>query len=56
MAQLDFPAFETHLKAFDFQRLFLEVLGWNRPATGRDWQATRSRWRRSMPGAMSSAA
>jgi hypothetical protein len=39
MAQLDFPAFETHLKAFDFQRLFLDVLGWNRPAAGRDWQA-----------------
>lgn len=39
MAQLDFPAFEKHLKAFDFQRLFLDVLGWNRPAAGRDWQA-----------------
>jgi hypothetical protein len=38
MAQLDFPAFEKHLKSFDFQRLFLEVLGWNRPGAGRDWQ------------------
>jgi hypothetical protein len=39
MAQLDFPAFEKHLKAFDFQRLFLDVLGWNLPVAGRDWQA-----------------
>lgn len=39
MAQLDFPAFEKHLKAFDFRRLFLDVLGWNQPAAGRDWQA-----------------
>lgn len=39
MAQLDFPAFEKHLKSFDFQRLFLEVLGWNRPGAGRDWQS-----------------
>ena len=38
MAQLDFPAFEKHLKAFDFQRLFVDVLGWNRPPLGRDWQ------------------
>lgn len=42
MAQLDFPAFEKHLKAFDFQRLFLDVLGWNRPSSGRDWQADRA--------------
>jgi hypothetical protein len=42
MAQLDFPAFEKHLKAFDFQRLFLDVLGWNRPASGREWQADRA--------------
>ncbi|MGM9425033.1 Eco57I restriction-modification methylase domain-containing protein [Hydrogenophaga sp. MI9] len=39
MAQLNFLAFEEHLKAFDFQRLFVDVLGWNRPAAGRDWQA-----------------
>ena len=39
MAQLDFQAFDKHLRAFDFQRLFLDVLGWNRPATGRDWQS-----------------
>ena len=38
MAQLDFPAFEKHLSAFDFPRLFVDVLGWNRPAAGRDWQ------------------
>lgn len=39
MAQLDFPNFEKHLKAFDFARLFVDVLGWNRPAAGRNWQA-----------------
>ncbi|WP_341908556.1 DNA methyltransferase [Polaromonas sp. YR568] len=39
MAKLDFPAFEKHLSAFDFPRLFLDVLGWNRPAAEREWQA-----------------
>lgn len=39
MAKLDFPSFEKHLSAFDFQRLFVDVLGWNRASTGRDWQA-----------------
>ncbi|MFZ4480983.1 MAG: DNA methyltransferase, partial [Rhodoferax sp.] len=39
MAELDFPSFEKHLSAFDFQRLFVDVLGWNRASTGRDWQA-----------------
>lgn len=39
MAQLDFPAFERHLKAFDFQRLFVDVLGWNVASAERDWQA-----------------
>ena len=34
MAQLDFPAFEKHLSAFDFTRLFIDVLGWNRASTG----------------------
>lgn len=38
MAQLDFPAFEKHLKAFDFQLLFVNVLGWNAANTGRNWQ------------------
>ncbi len=38
MPQLDFTSFEKHLQAFDFQRLFLDVLGWNRPAGGREWQ------------------
>jgi hypothetical protein len=42
MAQLDFPAFEKYLSAFDFQRLFIDVLGWNRPSTGRDWQADKA--------------
>ena len=39
MAKLNFPAFEKYLSAFNFQRLFIDVLGWNRPAAGRDWQA-----------------
>jgi hypothetical protein len=39
MAQLDFPSFEKYLAAFDFPRLFADVLGWNRAATERDWQA-----------------
>jgi hypothetical protein len=39
MAKLDFPSFDEHLSAFDFQRLFVDVLGWNRASAGRDWQA-----------------
>ena len=39
MAQLNFSDFEKYLKDFDFQQLFLDVLGWNKPPTGRDWQA-----------------
>jgi len=42
MAKLDFTAFETHLKAFDFPRLFTDVLGWNRAATERDWQTAQT--------------
>ena len=42
MAKLDFTAFETHLKAFDFPRLFTDVLGWNRAATERDWQTVQA--------------
>ena len=38
MAKLDFPAFEKHLTAFNFPRLFVDVLGWNNPVTERDWQ------------------
>ena len=35
MAKLDFSSFEIHLSAFDFARLFVDVLGWNRaPAEG----------------------
>jgi hypothetical protein len=30
MAKLDFPAFEKHLAAFDFVRLFIDVLGCKR--------------------------
>lgn len=39
MSKLDFPSFEKHLGAFDFVRLFIDVLGWNRPGAERDWQA-----------------
>ena len=39
MATLNFPAFEKYLSAFDFQRLFVDVLGWNRASAGREWQA-----------------
>ena len=42
MAKLDFPAFEKHLSAFDFPRLFVDVLGWNRAAAGRDWQSDKA--------------
>ena len=42
MAQLDFCAFERHLKAFDFQRLFVDVLGWNVASAERGWQATQA--------------
>ena len=39
MAKLDFPAFQKHLSAFDFARLFTEVLGWNHPpSVSRSWQ------------------
>ncbi len=39
MARLDFPNFQKHLADFDFQRLFVDVLGWNQaPASSRSWQ------------------
>lgn len=39
--KLDFPAFERHLKNFDFGKLFVEVLGWNHPTPAdRAWQAS----------------
>ena len=39
MAHLDFPLFQQHLAAFDFPRLFVEVLGWNQaPSASRAWQ------------------
>ncbi|MCX8521981.1 MAG: hypothetical protein ORN28_10660, partial [Rhodoferax sp.] len=38
MPQLNFPAFEKHLRAFDFGPLFIDVLGWNRPSTGAAWE------------------
>lgn len=39
MAKLDFAAFQTHLSAFDFPHLFVDVLGWNQaPVSSRAWQ------------------
>jgi len=39
MAKLDFAGFQKHLSAFDFPRLFVEVLGWNHaPTAERAWQ------------------
>ncbi len=39
MSQLDFAAFQKHLSAFDFPRLFVNVLGWNQaPLAARAWQ------------------
>ena len=39
MAHLDFPGFQKHLAAFDFARLFVDVLGWNQaPVSARSWQ------------------
>ncbi|MFZ2122394.1 MAG: DNA methyltransferase [Rhodoferax sp.] len=37
MTKLDFPGFEKHLSAFDFPRLFADVLGWNHASTGVAW-------------------
>ena len=52
MATLNFPLFQRHLSAFDFPRLFVEVLGWNHPpAPERAWQATASaqqQWQQRM--------
>src|ERR1035437_7916900 len=40
MARLDLPSFQKHLAAFNFNALFVEVLGWEHPSRGeRDWQA-----------------
>jgi hypothetical protein len=39
MAKLDFPNFEKHLSAFDFARLFVDVLGWNRAPADGNWQS-----------------
>lgn len=39
MAKLDFASFQKHLSAFDFPRLFVDVLGWNHaPVAERGWQ------------------
>lgn len=40
MSRLDLPSFQKHLAAFNFNTLFVEVLGWEHPPRGgRDWQA-----------------
>lgn len=40
MSRLDLPSFQKHLAAFNFNALFVEVLGWEHPPRGgRDWQA-----------------
>ena len=39
MAKLDFSGFQKHLAAFDFPRLFVDILGWNHaPAAELAWQ------------------
>jgi len=38
VAKLDFPMFQEYLSRFDFERLFVEVLGWSRASASRDWQ------------------
>jgi len=38
MAKLDFPNFQKHLSSFDFERLFVDVLGWNRAPADRAWR------------------
>ena len=42
MAKLDFPNFQKHLSAFDFSRLFTEVLGWNKAPAEGAWQADKA--------------
>lgn len=39
MATLDFTGFEKHLSAFDFARLFVDVLGWNCAPADNNWQS-----------------
>jgi|CXWL01.1.fsa_nt_gi SAM-dependent methyltransferase len=40
MSQLDVNRTRTLLQAFDFQRLFIEELGWSRPAAAAPWRIT----------------
>ena len=42
MAKLDFPNFQKHLGAFDFTKLFTEVLGWNKAPAEGAWQADKA--------------
>ncbi len=37
MAKLDFPSFQKYLSAFDFPRLFADVLGWNHASSDAAW-------------------
>lgn len=44
MSHLNLPAFQQHLSAFDFTRLFVEVLGWSQPvASERNWQTDQTK-------------
>jgi hypothetical protein len=38
MAKLDFPNFQKYLSSFDFEHLFVDVLGWNRAPAERTWR------------------
>ena len=42
MAKLDFLNFQKHLSAFDFTKLFTEVLGWNNAPAEGAWQADKA--------------
>ena len=39
MAQLDFPKFQQYLSNFEFEKLFVDVLGWNRAPNNKNWQS-----------------
>ena len=40
MSRLDLPSFQKHLAAFNFNALFVEVLGWEHPPRSeRDWKS-----------------
>ena len=44
MAHLDLPTFQKHLSSFNFNPLFVEVLGWEHPPRSeRDWQSDQTK-------------